>query len=85
MTNEQNSEPRTSAPLGWESRVREAAANVETDLRRLIDYINDEVMPDVRRNGSSALRSAAAEFEKLAMRMDHSNRGAPPPPSEPKP
>ncbi len=83
MANEQDTGTRTAAPQGWESRVREAAGHVETDLRKLIDFVNDEVMPDVRRNGSSALRSAAAEFEKLAMRMDQSNRGAPPP-SEPK-
>lgn len=66
----------------WDSRVREAATHVENDLRRLVDYINDEVMPDVRRNGSSALRAAAGEFEKLARRMDESHRGAAPPPEQ---
>ena len=68
----------------WEARLREAATHVETDLRKLVSYINDEVMPDVRRNGSSALRSAASELQRLAERMDESNRGAPPPPA-PKP
>ena len=65
---------------GWEARLRDAAAHVETDVRKLIDYLNDEVMPDVRRNGSSALRSAGNELHRLAERMDESNRGAPPPP-----
>ena len=57
----------------WESRLREAAGHVEEDLRRVVSYINDEVMPDVRRNGSSALKAAAAEFERLAKKMDEAN------------
>lgn len=85
MANEQDTGPGTAGRQPWESRVRDAAAHIESDLRRLVDYVNDQVMPDVRRNSSSALRSAAAEFEKLATRMEDSNRGAPPPPSEPKP
>jgi hypothetical protein len=85
MANEQDTGPNAAGRQPWESRMRDAAAHIETDLRRLVDHINDQVMPDVRRNGSSALRSAAAEFEKLATRMDESNRAAPPPPSEPKP
>lgn len=70
----------TSPKQPWEARLREAATHVETDLRKLVSYINDEVMPDVRRNGSSALRSAASELHRLAERMDESNRGAPPAP-----
>jgi hypothetical protein len=38
-------------------------------------------VPDVRRNGSEALRAAAAELHKLAQRMDeHARRTATPPP-----
>jgi len=57
----------------WESRLREAAGHVEGELKRVVAYINDEVMPDVRRNGSSALKAAAAEFERLAKKMDEAN------------
>lgn len=71
--------PRT--PL--ETRLREAAAHVEEDLRRVANYINDEVVPDVRRNGSEALRAAAAELHKLAERMEDANRRTPPPPPPP--
>ncbi len=63
-----------------ESRLRDVAQIVESDVRRLIGYINDEVVPDVRRNGSDALRAAAAEFERLARHMDESTRQPPPPP-----
>jgi hypothetical protein len=64
----------SSNPAAWESRLREAAEHVEHDVRKVIAYINDEVVPDIRRNGSDALRSAAAELERLARHMDDSNR-----------
>lgn len=54
----------------WEQQLREAAAHVEEDLRRVVSYINDEVVPDIRRNGSQALRAASAELQKLAQHMD---------------
>jgi hypothetical protein len=64
----------------WEQQFREAATHLEEDLRRFSKYINDEIVPDVRRNGSEALRAAAAELHKLAQRMDDHARRTPPPP-----
>jgi hypothetical protein len=69
----------------WEQQLRDAARHVEEDLRRVVTYINDEVVPDVRQNGSEALRSAARELEKLAQKMDDrrtASTGATPPPRE---
>jgi hypothetical protein len=63
-------------PKGWEQQLREAAARVEEDLRHVVTYINDEVVPDIRRNGSQALRDAAVELQKLADRMDDRRRAA---------
>jgi hypothetical protein len=57
-------------PKGWEQHLREAAARAEEDLRHVVTYINDEVVPDIRKNSSQALRSAATELQKLAQRMD---------------
>jgi hypothetical protein len=57
-------------PKRWEQQLREAATRVEEDLRHVVTYINDEVVPDIRRNSSHALRSAAVELQKLAQRMD---------------
>lgn len=85
MANESNGPQQSPPRQPWESRVREAAAHVESDLRKLVAYINDEVMPDVRRNGSSALRSAAGELHRLAERMDESSRGGTPPSPPPAP
>jgi Arc/MetJ-type ribon-helix-helix transcriptional regulator len=60
-----NEEPRR-----WEQQLREAAARAEEEVRHVVTYINDEVVPDIRRNGSEALRAAAGELQKLAQRMD---------------
>ena len=70
----------------WEQQLRDAAAHLETDLKNVVKYLNDEVVPEVRRNGSEALRAAAVELHRLAQRMDdHARRtSAPPPPPPPK-
>lgn len=64
-----------------QDRVRETATRVEEELRLLAAYINDEVVPDVRRYSSGTLKKAAEELHKLAQRMDDDRgTGAPPPP-----
>jgi hypothetical protein len=76
MSNEQAKRP-------WEQQLRDAGTQLEEDLRRFAKYVNDEIVPDVRRNGSAALRDAAAELQKLARRMDeHAGRTPPPPPPD---
>jgi hypothetical protein len=70
-----------------EQQLREAAAHLETDLKNVVKYLNDEIVPEVRRNGSEALRAAAAELHRLAQRMDDHARktsASPPPPPPPK-
>jgi hypothetical protein len=65
----------------WEQQLRDAAGHLETDLKNVVKYINDEVVPEVRRNGSDALRAAAVELHRLAQRMDdHARTTATPPP-----
>ena len=59
---------------GWEQKVEVATTRVEEDLRKAIAFINDEVVPDVRRNGSAALRTAAAELHRLAEHIDKNSR-----------
>lgn len=78
-------EDSTNPKRPWEQRLHEAGTRVEEDLRRFVAYVNDEIVPDVRRNGSEALRSAAAELNRLAKRMDdRAGRTPPPPPGEPR-
>lgn len=59
-------------PRRWGQQLQDATERVEEDLRRVVTYINDEVVPDIRRNGSHALRAAAEELHKLAKRMEDS-------------
>jgi len=57
-------------PGRWEQKAREAALHVEQDLRSVVTYINDKVVPEIRLNGTQALRAAAEQLQKLAQRMD---------------
>ena len=54
----------------WERRIEEIGARAEAELRLVLGYINDEVVPDVRRSGSMALRAAASELQRLAAHLD---------------
>ena len=73
--------PPETSRQPWQDRVQETAARVEDELRNLSSYINNEVVPDVRRYSSEALRTAAIELHKLAQRMDDErSRSTPPPP-----
>ncbi len=73
--------PANEPKRPWEQKLRDAVTHLETDLRDVVNYVNDEVVPEVRKNGSEALRVAAVELHKLAQRMDdHARRTASPPP-----
>jgi hypothetical protein len=54
----------------FDQRLQEAARRAEEELRRFVRYLDDEVVPEVRRNSSSALRTAALHLQKLADNMD---------------
>lgn len=57
-----------------DDRFGSALSSVEEELRKVITYLNDEVVPQVRQNSSQALKAAAQRLEKLAERLD-SRRG----------
>jgi hypothetical protein len=46
------------------------APRVEEEVRKVITYLNDEVVPKVRQNSSEALRAAADHLQKLADYME---------------
>lgn len=60
--------PPNQKPL--EQRLEEAARRAEEDLRRFVRYLDAEVVPEVRRHSSTALRSAAQHLQNLADTMD---------------
>jgi hypothetical protein len=43
---------------------------IEDEVKRVIAYLNDQVVPQVRQNSSSALRSAAEQLGRLADHLD---------------
>jgi hypothetical protein len=59
----------------WDEKVQGAAHRVEDEVQRLIGYLNDEVVPDVRRQGSSALRVAADRLHELARSLEEKTPG----------
>jgi bisphosphoglycerate-dependent phosphoglycerate mutase len=58
----------------WEERLHEAGTRIEDEVRRVVRYLDDEVVPEVRRNSSIALRAAADRLAKLAQHLEDSQR-----------
>ena len=58
----------------WEERLADAGGRVEEELRRAVRFLDDEVVPEVRRNSSTALRAAAERLRQLAERLDDETR-----------
>ncbi len=50
----------------------DAARKVEQESERVITYLNEEVVPAIRKGSSKALRTAAEQLQKLAEYMDKS-------------
>ena len=48
---------------------------IEDDVKKVITYLNEKVVPEVRQNSSKALRVAAEQLGRLADHLDQS-RGA---------
>lgn len=53
-----------------DEKLSDAIPRIEADVQRVVKYINDEVVPQVRRESSEALRSAAEQLRKLADYME---------------
>ena len=66
---------------GLGNSLEEAIARIETELRQAIAYVNDNVVPQVRRESISAMRSAADTLRNLADRFDRAST----PPKDPRP
>ena len=71
MANESSKRP-------WEEQFHEAGSRIEEEVRGFIRYFNDEIVPDLRKNGSEALRAAARELNRIAQRMDERAGRTPP-------
>jgi uncharacterized protein involved in exopolysaccharide biosynthesis len=51
-------------------KVDETTRRMEDELQQFIKYLNNDVVPKIRTQGSQALRSAAQQLARLADSMD---------------
>lgn len=64
----------TAPKRGLEDHLREAGDRVEEEVRRAVKYLDEEVVPEVRRNGSVALRTVADKLRQMAEHLDDERR-----------
>jgi limonene-1,2-epoxide hydrolase len=57
-----------------EEKFNQALPRVEEEVKRVIAFLNDEVVPGVREGSSRALKAAADQLAKLAERLDRGGR-----------
>jgi hypothetical protein len=70
---------------GVSQRIEEAIELIEMELRHAIAYVNDAVIPQVRRESISAMRAAADTLRNLADRFEQpGNQAANQPRNQPK-
>ncbi|MGD0548118.1 MAG: hypothetical protein ABR991_09890 [Terracidiphilus sp.] len=57
-------------PSGLGSRIEEAIELIEMELRHAVTYVNDAVVPQVRKESITALRTVSDKLRALADRFD---------------
>jgi hypothetical protein len=57
-------------PGGVGRRIEEAVELIEMELRHAVAYVNDAVIPQVRRESISAMRSLSDTLKNLADRFE---------------
>ena len=60
----------TGKGSGTSRRMEEAVERMEAELRGAIDYVNGNVVPQVRRESIAAMRAIAGRLRELADRME---------------
>ena len=53
-----------------DERFNQAKPRVEEELKKVIAYLNDQVVPQLRQDSAQALHSAADRLRKLAEQLD---------------
>jgi bisphosphoglycerate-dependent phosphoglycerate mutase len=54
-----------------DEHLSQVAPRIEEEVKRVISYLNDEVVPQLRQGSSQALRSASDSLRKLAEQLDN--------------
>jgi hypothetical protein len=66
--------PPGSGAGGVGRSIDEAIERIEMELRGAIAYVNDAVIPQVRKESISAMRTVAENLRNLADRMEQQSR-----------
>jgi hypothetical protein len=53
-----------------DEQIGNVAPRVEEEVKKVIAYLNDEVVPEVRQSSSEALRIASEHLNRLAEHLD---------------
>ena len=72
--------PPPPGPGGVGRRIEEAVELIEMELRHAIGYVNDAVIPEVRRESITAMRTVSDTLRNLADRIERNH-----PPKGPQP
>ena len=71
--------PPWPGPGGVGKRIEDAMEQIETEMRHVADYVNAEVIPQVRTESIAALRNMAVSLRSFADKLEHSQAATPPP------
>ena len=77
--------PPSPGARGVGQRIEEAIELIEMELRHAIAYVNDAVIPQVRRESIGAMRMAADTLHNLADRFERQANQAAGPAGNPPP
>ena len=58
----------------FDEHLETALPRMQEEVRKVITYLNDEVVPNLRQDSAQALRTAAEQLSKLAARLDGDRR-----------
>ena len=64
-----------AGPGGVGRRIEEAVELIEMELRHAVAYVNDAIVPEVRRDSIAALRTVADRLRELADRFERHGQG----------
>jgi hypothetical protein len=62
---------------GTARRIEKAIELIEIELQHAIAYVNDAVIPEIRKESITAMRRVAESLRKLADRMEQPRQGPP--------
>jgi hypothetical protein len=69
-TDDQARSSRSDSRRRWEEKLSETEQRVQKELAEIVDYLDREIVPNVRRHSSRALRKIADKLQNLATYMD---------------